>query len=163
METLEIFYQGRMLYLPYEVEDQSQIEKITKEYYVYGKKGERYTFKQHFKWWELCEGKLAEDLSNTIIDSFILRYEKNLLGLCYYHGQRQIVSIYNMEYVAQEYAYSLLVNNIDLGHLTYSKYHGWKHDLRVNLTAQWFGSPEVDIIIEMIENGEIPWLKKIKK
>ncbi|MNH15239.1 hypothetical protein D3C79_748490 [compost metagenome] len=160
MEILEITYKGKKLEIPYEV-DQSEIKKINPEYFVYGKSGEKYTFRQYYKRWELVDSVLPEPLANAIIDSLINRYEKKMLAVCYYDGIRQIISIDNQEYTAQDYAYSLMVNNIDLGSLKWSKQYGWDHDLRVNLNAQWFGTPEVEIITQMIENGEIPWVKTV--
>jgi len=162
MEILEITYKGKKIKIPYEV-DQSEIRKINPEYLVYGKSGEKYTFRQYYKRWELIDGKLPEPLANTIIDALIYKYEKNMIAVCYYGGARQIISINNQEYIAQDFAYSLMVNNIDLGSIKWSKQYGWDHDLRVKLSAQWFGIVEVDIITDMIEKGEIPWVKQIPK
>lgn len=162
MEILKIEYRSRTLEIPYEI-DQPEIININPDYFVYGKFGERYTFRQYYGRWELIEGNLSESLANAIIDALIFKHEKKLLALCYYNGTRQIISIHNLEHTAQDYAYSLMVNNIDLGTIKWSRYYGWDFDLRVKLTAQWFGMDEVTIIIDMIENGEIPWLKQVPK
>jgi len=162
MELLQICYSGKTIKIPYEIE-QSEIRKINTDYFIYGKNGAKYTFRQYYKIWELIDGQLSEQLANTIIDALICRHEKNLLAVCYYAGMRQIISINNLEHMAQDFAYSLMVNNVDLGSLKWSKHYGWDFDLRVKLTAQWFGMNEVTIIIDMIENGEIPWLKQLPK
>ncbi|MGF7026305.1 hypothetical protein [Sphingobacterium sp. HSC-15S19] len=162
MEILEIEYRSKTLKIPYEVE-QPEIRNINQDYFVYGKSGQKYTFRQYYGRWDLIGGNLNESLANAIIDALIRKHEKESLGVCHYNGTRQIISIHNLEYTAQDYAYSLMVNNTDLGTIKWSKCYGWDFDLRVNLTAQWFGITEVDIIIEMIENGEIPWLKQLPK
>jgi len=162
MEMLEIEYRSKTLRIPYEV-DQPEIRNINQDYFVYGKSGQKYTFRQYYGRWDLIGGNLNELLANAIIDALIRKHEKKLLGVCHYNGTRQIISIHNLEHTAQDYAYSLMVNNTDLGTIKWSKCYGWDFDLSVKLTAQWFGVTEVDIIIEMIEKGEIPWVKQIPK
>ncbi|MDR2274488.1 MAG: hypothetical protein LBF27_26515 [Sphingobacterium sp.] len=163
MELLDIVYQGKELSIKYEIEDQSECRKITCDYYIYAKNGHKYTIRQSYGKWELLDGVLKEDLANIIIDTLIYKYESKILALCYYDGKRQLIRISNLEYTGQDFAYSLMVNNIDLGDITYKVGTGWEYNLRVKLNAQWFGTPEIDIIIEMIENGDIPWLKGVLK
>ncbi|WP_153848591.1 hypothetical protein [Sphingobacterium paramultivorum] len=163
MELLDIVYQGKELSIKYEIEDQSECRKITCDYYIYAKNGHKYTIRQSYGKWELLDGVLKEDLANIIIDTLIYKYESKILALCYYDGKRQLIRISNLEYTGQDFAYSLMVNNIDLGDITYKVGTGWEYNLRVKLNAQWFGTPEIDIIIEMIENGDIPWLKGVSK
>lgn len=163
MELLNIVYQEKVLSIRYEIEDQSECRKITCDYYVYGKNGQKYTIRQSYGKWDLLEGVLKDDLANAIIDALIYKYEKNFLALCYYDGKRQLIRISNLDYIGQNHAYSLMVNNTDLGWISYKSGSGWEHNLRVNLTAQWFGTPEIDIIIQMIENGDIPWIKAVSK
>lgn len=162
MKILNIEYRSKTLEIPYEI-DCPEVKTISPDYFVYGKSGQKYTFRQYYGRWEHIDGNLPGSLADVIIDALIYKHEKNLLALCYYNGTRQIISIHNLEHTAQDYAYSLMVNNIDLGTMKWSRSYGWEHDLRVKLTAQWFGITEIDIITDMIESGEISWVKRIPK
>ncbi|WON93882.1 hypothetical protein [Sphingobacterium sp. UGAL515B_05] len=160
MEILELSYKGKDLQIPFEVDPDSQGKNI-QDYKLFGKNGQTYIVRQDFMKWNLIKGKLPIDLSNAIIDQLVLKYEKHLLALCYYGDERQILSISNLEFMGHDYAYHLMLNRSDLGYLTWSAAYGWKIDTRLKFKGQWITMAELDIIIDSIEKGEIPWLKRL--
>lgn len=162
MEILELFYKGKDLRIPFEVDPDSKGKNV-QDYKLFGKNGQRFVIRQDYMKWFMIEGNLPVDLSNAIIDQLVLKYEKDLLALCYYGGERQILSIMNLEYMGHDYAYHLMLNRSDLGYLSWSAAYGWKIDTRLKFKGQWITMADLDIIIDRIEKGEIPWLKRLPK
>lgn len=162
MEILELIYGGKKLSIQFELEENDQY-KTTQDYFLYGKNGQRFVIRQDYMRWEMTSGQLPADLCNAIIDELVLRYEKNLLAVCYYAGERQILTISNLEHMAHDHGYHLMLNRTDLGYLFWHPEHGWKIDLWLKFKGHWITSTDIDIIIERIEQGDIPWLKKLPR
>lgn len=162
MEILELSYRGKDLQIPFEIDPDCQGKNI-QDYTLFGKNGQRFIVRQDYMKWFMLEGNLPADLSDAIIDKLVVKYEKNLLALCYYGGERQILSISNLDNMGHDYAYHLMLNRSDLGYLTWSAAYGWKIDTRLKFKGQWITIADLDIIVENIEKGEIPWLKKLPK
>ncbi|WP_313265117.1 hypothetical protein [Sphingobacterium sp.] len=162
METLALSYKGKDLRIPFEVDPDCEGKNV-QDYKLFGKNGQRFIIRQDYMKWDLIEGNLPVELSNAIIDQLVLKYEKDLLALCYYGEERQILSIMNLEYMGHDFAYHLMLNRSDLGYLSWSAAYGWKIDVRLKFKGQWITMADLDIIIDRIEKGEITWLKRLPK
>ena len=160
MENLDFVYKNKRYNLMVEVVDEG---KIAVDYFVFGKNNSKFLFQQQYHLWRLVEGDLNKDLETIIIDALIHKYETQLICLAYHGDKREVITVSNLTYTGQKYAYSFMVNNSDMGSLYYCDIQGWISNLTLKFSAQWFTAADLDIVIEMIENNEFPWLKPINK
>jgi len=156
MENLEFVYRNKQYSVFIKVVDEG---KTTIDYYVFGKNNSKFLFKQQYHLWRLEEGNLNKELENIIIDALIHKYESKMLCLAYYGEKREIITVSNLNYTGQKYAYSFMCNNSDLGNLYFCESQGWVNNLTLKFSAQWFTAADLEIVIEMLENNQIPWVK----
>ncbi|WP_286732816.1 MULTISPECIES: hypothetical protein [Sphingobacterium] len=160
MENLDFVYKNKRYKVMVEVIDEG---KTTIDYYVYGKNNAKFLFKQQYHLWRLEEGNLSKELENIIIDALIHKYETKMVCLAYHGEKREVITVADLNYTGQKYAYSFMVNNSDMGNIHYCENQGWVNNLTLKFSAQWFTAADLNIVIEMIENNQFPWLKSINK
>ncbi len=160
MEILDFVYKNKRYNVMVEVVDEG---KIAIDYFVFGKNNSKFLFQQQYHIWRLVEGELNKELETVIIDALIYKYETKMVCLAYHGDKREIITVSNLNYTGQKYAYSFMCNNSDMGSLYYCDIQGWISNLTLKFSAQWFTAADLDIVIEMIENNEFPWLKPINK
>lgn len=160
MENLEFVYRNKQYSVFIKVVDEG---KTAIDYYVFGENNSKFLFKQQYHLWRLEEGNLNKELENIIIDALIHKYESKMVCLAYHGEKREIITVSNLNYTGQKYAYSFMCNNSDLGNIYYCENLGWVNNLTLKFSAQWFTAADLDIVIEMIENNEFQWLKPLNK
>lgn len=160
MENLDFVYKNKQYNVFVQVVDEG---KTIIDYIVYGKNNARFLFQQQYHIWRFVDGELNKELETIIIDALIHKYESNLLCLAYHGDKREIITVSNLTYTGQKYAYSFMVNNSDMGSLYYCENQGWVYNLCLKFHAQWFTSADLFIVIEMLENNRIPWVKPFNK
>lgn len=159
MDTLDFVYKNKQYNVFVQVIDEG---KTVIDYIVYGKNNARFFFQQQYHIWRLVDGELSRELETILIDALINKYETKMLCLAYHGDKREIITVSNLSYTGQKYAYSFMCNNSDLGSIYYCENQGWVNNLTLKFSAQWFTSADLDIVIEMLENNQIPWLKSFK-
>jgi len=137
--------------------------KTVIDYIVFGKNNARFLFQQQYHLWRLVEGDLNKELEIIIIDALIYKYETKMVCLAYHGDKREIITVSNLNYTGQKYAYSFMCNNSDLGSLYYCENQGWVNNLTLKFSAQWFTAADLHIVIEMLENNQILWVKPFNK
>lgn len=160
MDSLEFCYKNKTYNVLVEVVDEG---KTVIDYIVFGKNNARFLFQQQYHLWRLVEGKLNKELEIVIIDALIYKYETKMVCLAYHGDKREIITVSNLNYTGQKYAYSFMCNNSDLGSLYYCENQGWVNNLTLKFSAQWFTAADLEIVIEMLENNQIPWVKPFNK
>lgn len=160
MENLDFVYKNRSYNVMVEVVDEG---KTTIDYFVYCKDNSKFLFQQRYHLWRLVDGELNKELETIIIDALINKYESHLLCLAYHGDKREVITVSDLNYMGQKYAYSFMCNNSDLGSLYYCENQGWVNNLSLKFSAQWFTSADLFIVIEMLENNRIPWVKPFNK
>lgn len=160
MDSIQFYYKNKTYSVLVQVVDEG---KNIIDYFVFGKNNVKFRFQQQYHIWRLVDGELSKELETIIIDALINKYETNMLCLAYHDEKREIITISNLNYTGQEFAYSFMCNNSDMGSLHYCKIQGWVNNLSLKFSAQWFTAADLDIVIEIIENNELPWLKPIRK
>ena len=160
MENLDFVYKNKRYNVMVEVVDEG---KTTIDYYVFGKNNSRFLFQQQYHIWRFVDGELNKELETIIIDALIHKYESHLLCLAYHGNKREVITVSDLNYIGQKYAYSFMCNNSDMGSIHYCKIQGWVNNLTLKFSAQWFTSADLDIVIEMLEKNELPWLKPVHK
>jgi len=160
MDILEFYYKNKTYNVMVEVVDEG---KTVIDYIVFGKNNARFLFQQQYHLWRLVEGKLNKELEIVIIDALIYKYETKMVCLAYHGDKREIITVSNLNYTGQKYAYSFMCNNSDLGSLYYCENQGWVNNLTLKFSAQWFTAADLEIVIEMLENNQIPWVKPFNK
>ncbi|WP_312745957.1 hypothetical protein [Sphingobacterium multivorum] len=160
MENLDFVYKNKQYNVFVQIVDEG---KTIIDYIVYGKNNARFLFQQQYHIWRFVDGELNKELETIIIDALIHKYESNLLCLVYHGEKREVITVSNLNYTGQKYAYSFMCNNSDLGSLYYCEIQGWISNLTLKFSAQWFTAADLNIVIEMIENNQFPWLKPINK
>jgi len=133
--------------------------KTVIDYIVFGKNNAKFLFQQQYHLWRLVEGNLSKELETIIIDALIHKYERKMICLTYHGDKREIITVSDLSYTGQKYAYSFMVNNSDMGSIYYCENQGWVNNLTLKFSAQWFTAADLDILIEMLENNQIPWVK----
>lgn len=160
MDILEFYYKNKTYNVMVEVVDEG---KTVIDYIVFGKNNARFLFQQQYHLWRLVEGDLNKELEIIIIDALIHKYETQLICLVYHGDKREVITVSDLNYTGQEFAYSFMCNNSDMGSIHYCKIQGWVINLSLKFSAQWFTSADLDIVIDMIENNQIPWVKPFNK
>jgi len=160
MDNLEFCYKNKTYNVLVEVVDEG---KTTIDYIVFGKNNAKLLFKQQYHLWRLEEGNLNKELEIIIIDALIYKYETKMVCLAYHGEKREVITLSDLNYTGQKYAYSFMCNNSDMGNIHYCENQGWVNNLTLKFSAQWFTAADLDIVIEMLENNQIPWVKPINK
>ncbi|GEM_PF-917976 len=160
MDTLNFTYKNKQYNVMVEVIDGG---KIVIDYIVHGKNNSRFLFQQQYHLWRLVEGDLNKELETIIIDALINKYESHLLCLAYHGDKREVITVSDLNYIGQKFAYRFMCNNSDMGSLHYCEIQGWVNNLSLKFSAQWFTSADLDIVIEMLENNQISWVKPFNK
>ncbi len=160
MKNLEFYYKNKTYNVLVEVIDEG---KTIIDYIVFGKNNSKFLFQQRYHLWRLVEGNLNKELENIIIDALIHKYESHLLCLSYHGDKREVITVSDLNYIGQKFAYSFMCNNSDMGSLHYCEIQGWVNNLSLKFSAQWFTSADLDIVIEMLENNQISWVKPLHK
>jgi hypothetical protein len=137
--------------------------KTTIDYIVFGKNNAKLLFKQQYHLWRLEEGKLNKELETIIIDALIHKYETKMVCLAYHGDKREVITVSDLNYTGQEFGYSFMCNNSDMGSIHYCKIQGWVINLSLKFSAQWFTAADLIIVIEMLENNQILWVKPFVK
>ncbi|WP_159729223.1 hypothetical protein [Sphingobacterium sp. 18053] len=160
MGNLEFIFKDKQYNVKVEVIDEG---KIIIDYIVYGKNNSKFLFQQQYHIWRFVDGELNKELETIILDALIHKYESNLLCLAYHGDKREIITVSDLSHTGQKFAYSFMCNNSDMGSLYYCENQGWVNNLTLKFSAQWFTAADFNIVIEMLENNQIPWVKPFNK